>query len=155
MSKDETITVDGPRVAAQILTRFPAEDRQRIVEAIRISNPTAAIKIEEMVVADAKKPSFQHITQLDNKKLQNLLRQVPHHDVVVSLKRAPEEVRDKILLNLSETRQRQVEEDIQELPKMHVSDVEAAQNRIMKRLEELYPETAPSTRPRRLQSRLA
>lgn len=155
MSKDETITVDGPRVAAQILNRFSAEDRERIVEAIRLTNPAAAVTIEQVFTAAAQGIPFQHITQLDDKTVQNLLRQVPHHDVVISLKKAPEEVREKILHNLPETRQRRIQEDMQELPKMRVSDVEAAQSRIMKRLEELYPETTAPSKPRRLQSRLA
>lgn len=155
MSKDETITVDGPRVAAQILNRFPPEERKHILEAIRLTNPAAAITIEQLCIEATQSTPFQHITQLEDKKVQNLLRQVPHHDVVISLKKAPEEVRKKILQNLPETRQRQVQEDIQELPKMRVSDVEAAQNRIMRKLEEIYPETNSPAKPRRLQSRLA
>lgn len=157
MSKDETIAVDGAKVAAQILSRFPAEERERIVESIRAESPEAAIKIEKIIVQHAPPVSLEQITKLDDREVQRLLRQVAHNDVVISLKTAPAEVREKILSNVSETRQQQIAEDFHELPKMQVSDVEAAQQRILRKLEELYPETdQPAPAPtRRLRSRLA
>jgi flagellar motor switch protein FliG len=66
---------------------------------------------------------------------------VPHRDVVISLKTAPEPVKEKILQNMSESRQRLVKEEVESLPPMRASDVEAAQRRIIKRLEDLYPDT--------------
>jgi len=147
MSKDQPI--NGPKVAADILSCMPAEDRSRLVEAIRSENPVIAARIEDNLF------NFERITEVTDQAVQKLLREVPHRDVVISLKAAPDPVRDKILHNMSESRQRLVEDDVESLPPMKSSDVHAAQRRIIKRLEDLYPDTVNSPAPKRSLPRLA
>ena len=161
MSKDETLEINGPEVAAQILTRLPAEDRSRLVEQVRVASPEAAVRIETIIVtqqvaaAEKARASFEQITQLRDRDIQRLLREVPPQEIAISLKTASPETKEKILSNVSETKQLQIEHDFQELPPMHPSQVEAAQGRIMRRADEIYSDEAPAQTPRRLRSRLA
>ena len=87
--------------------------------------------------------------------LQNLLREIPHRDIAISLKTAEEPVQQRILENVSESKLEMVKEDLSLLPPMEVTDVEAAQARILKRLEELYPDESDSNGRKRSTSRLA
>jgi flagellar motor switch protein FliG len=175
MSKDDTIQIDGAAAAARILGKMPAADRKRIVESIRVLNPESAVKIETIILAQAlppitkktstpgrastpaKKPArpITEVTSLSDRDLQDILREVPQQDVVLSLKNATPEVQEKILSNLSQTRALQVEAELRELPPVHTEQVEAAQARIMRKADDIYSEESPNPAPRRLKSRLA
>jgi flagellar motor switch protein FliG len=147
MARQEVI--DGPGVAAKILSRFPPEEREHLVAAIRAEAPKVAAILERRIV------DFTKVERIPTSALQNLLREVPHRDIAISLKTAEEPVRQRILENVSETKLEMVKEDISHLPPMEVSDVEAAQARILRRLEELYPDESGATERKRLRSRLA
>ncbi len=175
MSKDETIQIDGAAAAARILGKMPASDRKRIVESIRVLNPESAVRIETLIVAQAlppitnktstplkptagvKKPArpIAAVTSFSDRDLQDILREVPQQDVVLSLKNATPEVQEKILSNLSETRALQVEAELRELPPLQADIVEAAQGRIMRKADELYGDESPAPTAPRLRSRLA
>jgi len=147
MSKDET--VDGAQIAALILSRMPADAQDRIFQRIQSSHPQIAAKLGDHLY------NFEKIAELGNVAVQDLLKDVPHRDLVVSLKAASNKVKAKLLENLSETKQRLVEDDFSSLPPMRVSDVQAAQRRILKKLEELYPEGSQGNKQRRVLPRLA
>ncbi|MFN4896964.1 MAG: FliG C-terminal domain-containing protein [Pseudomonadota bacterium] len=178
MSKDKTIDVDGPRVAAQILSHLPRDTRTRLVESIRVLNPQSAVKIESIIIKalspraprssspqrESHEPTgstnstpISTITQISDTRLQEKLREVPARDLAVSLKNAPREAQEKVLSNISSTKQHAVLDELQQLPPMRVSDVEAAQARLLKSVEDVYADDAPAPPPptRRLRSRLA
>jgi flagellar motor switch protein FliG len=99
--------------------------------------------------------NFERIGTLKKQKLQSLLQDVTPRDLAISLKNTGESVREAILDNVSETKLKMVQEDFSSLPPMKVDDVEAAQHRILKRLEELYPEESPMPVARSLKNRTA
>ena len=111
--------------------------------------PAAAAKIEHSLY------QFDRIAQLNDLAIQDLLKEVPHRDVVISLKAAPEAVKEKLLDNMSESKQRLIQDDFSSLPPMRISDVQAAQRRILKKLEELYPESGVGQKQRSVLPRLA
>jgi flagellar motor switch protein FliG len=162
-SMDESIAVDGARVAAAILERLPSDTRDELVESIRVINPESALKIEAIMLSAALPapvkrevvPPIASLTELSDQDVQRLLREVTPHDLAISLKTAPVEAKEKILDNLSEARQKQLLAEFSELPPMHPEDVEAAQNRVMRKLSDIYPEQDTPSEPRRLRSRLA
>jgi flagellar motor switch protein FliG len=147
MARQEVI--DGPGVAAKILSRFPAEEREHLVAAIRAEAPKVAASLERRIV------DFTKVERIPTSALQNILRDVPHRDLAISLKTAEEPIRQRILENVSETKLEMIKEDISLLPPMEVTDVEAAQARILKRLEELYPDETDSNVRKPFKSRLA
>ena len=147
MARQEVI--DGPGVAAKILSRYPAEEREHLVAAIRAEAPKIAATLERRIV------DFTKVERIPTSALQNLLREIPHRDIAISLKTAEEPVQHRILENISETKLEMVKEDLSLLPPMVVTDVEAAQARILKRLEELYPDETDSNVPKPFKSRLA
>lgn len=127
--KDEE--VNGPKIAADILNRMPAEKRKALTEAIQKKSPEAAKKIQESLF------NFDDLLDISAQGLQVLLSSISHSDLVLSLKTATNEVRSILFENLSERKRSQVQEDFTLLPPVKLTDVEAAQKRILQKLDEL------------------
>ncbi len=127
--KDEA--VNGPKIAALILSRMKGAQKERIVKAIQNSDPAIATKIEENLF------NFDEIADLPNASVQVLLQNISPKDLVVSLKTASEKVKTIIFLNMSERKQQIVKDDFQALAPTRLSDVEEAQRRILGKLDEL------------------
>ncbi len=131
MSKPKDEPVDGAKVAAEILKRMPSKDQKRLVQAIKDEAPQIAVKIEERLY------NFDDLTELSPKSVQTLIAQVSHSDLVLSLKTASEGVKNVLFANMSDRKRRQVEDDFAALAPARISDVEAAQRRILDKMEEL------------------
>jgi len=70
--------------------------------------------------------------------MQSLLKEVPNDKLVVALKTAPEEIKDKIFKNISKRAADLLKDDLEALGPVRLSDVEGAQQEIVnvaKRLE--------------------
>ena len=149
MTKDQVI--DGVAIAARILAHLPLEEQETLFESIRAQAPTVATKLERKLY------DFERLASVKKQKLQNVLHETPTREIAISLKSAGDSVRDTILDNVSETKLKLVQDDYSSLPPMRVSDVQAAQHRILKRLEELYPEelTQVETQPPSFKPRTA
>ena len=129
--KEKDIVVDGPGIVAEILNRMKPENKEKIVKAIALSNPTIATKIEEKLYR------FDDLIDLTPQSVQKLIGEVDHRDIVISLKTASEKAKDALLQNMSDRKRELVQTDFQALPQMRLSDIEGAQRRILKKLDEL------------------
>lgn len=148
MARQEVI--DGPGVAAKILSRIPTEEREHLVAAIRAEAPRVAATLEQRMV------DFNRVERIPTSAVQNILREVPHHEPAKSPQTAIELApQQRGLETVSETKLEVIKEDISPLPPMEVSDVEAAQARILRRLEELYPDETDLNVRKPVRSRLA
>jgi len=181
MSTDETIDVDGPRAAAEILCRLPREARSRLVQSIRSRSPQSALKIETIIVeslaaaaprtktrakvaqvsestsAQSSLQALQPLTALPDAKVQEVLREVSPRDLAVSLAHAPRQTQAKVLSNISSAKQQAVLNELKELPSLTPRDVEAARTQVLKNVDDAYSAESPAAPPptRRLRSRLA
>ena len=129
--KSEDTVVDGPKLAAQILSRLAPEQQSKLMQAISEASPQIAQKIEENLF------SFEDIADLTPQGLQAVLKEVEHKDLVVSLKTASNEVKKTILQNLSQRKQQMVQEDLAALPPTRVTEVKEAQIRIVRKVDDL------------------
>ena len=143
MSQDET--VDGARIAADILRHMEPDDQDRLLVAIQRKSPEVAAKLEDSLF------NLQSLTALPDRAVQHILREVPIRDVVLSMKAADPEVKEKLWDTMSEYKQQLVREEFAALPATRSTDVHAAQRRIMRKVQELYPEaekTEEGTKPK-------
>lgn len=129
MSKDET--VDGPKIAAQILNAMQPERKARIVKAMTATDPQITSKVEENLF------NFNDLLELTPQSMQLLLQEVNRRDLVLALKLAEETVSDFIYNNMSPRRAQMVKEDFEALPAIKLSEVQFAQRRIMEQVDEL------------------
>jgi flagellar motor switch protein FliG len=119
-----------PSIVA-ILNQTERASEQQILTELEQSDPELAEKIRnEMFV-------FDDVASLDDRTLQQILRNVAPKELAIALKTAPDEVRDKFLSNVSERAAQDVLEEIELLGPTRVSQVEAAQSAIVKTVREL------------------
>lgn len=139
MAEDEA--VNGAQIVAKILKELDVSAQERLMASISAKRPDLAAKVETEMF------NFERVAALNDAAMQKLIREVPYRDIVVALKNVDGPTRERIMSNMSEAKQRIVSDDVRELPTMKQADVQAAQKRILRKLDEMYPEEeAPSTR---------
>ncbi len=82
---------------------------------------------------------FEDILKVNDKGIQAVLKEVDNEELCLALKTASEDLRDKILTNMSLRAAELIKEDMEYMGPVRLSDVEAAQQRIVdvvRRLEE-------------------
>jgi len=114
-----------------ILNQTERASEQQILAELEQSDPELAERIRnEMFV-------FDDIAGLDDRTLQQVLRNVVPKDLAVALKPVTDDIRDKFLRNVSERAAQDVLEEIELLGPIRVSQVEQAQTAIVKVVREL------------------
>ena len=82
---------------------------------------------------------FEDILLVNDKGIQHVLKEIENEELALALKTASEELRDKIFRNMSERAGQLIKEDMEYMGPVRVSDVEAAQQKIVdvvRRLED-------------------
>ena len=80
---------------------------------------------------------FDNLIDIDDQGIQLLLREVQSESLVIALKGAQEEIRNKIFKNMSKRAVESLKEDIEGKGPVRVSEVEAEQKEILKALRQL------------------
>lgn len=116
----------GTKVAAEILNYVGGTTEASIIEAIRTYDPELAQKIlDEMFV-------FDNLIEIDDRGIQLVLREVQSESLIVALKGATPELREKIFKNMSQRAAEMMREDLESKGPVRVSEVEAEQKEIIK-----------------------
>jgi len=101
---------------------------------VREYDPDLAQKIlDEMFV-------FENIMDIDNRGIQTLLREVQSDSLVIALKGAAPELREKIFQNMSQRAAEMLREDLEAKGPVRLSEVEAEQKEILKTVRRLAEE---------------
>jgi len=127
-------SVGGPKVAAELMNSIPKEHEGRIFEALEEGHPGLGEKIRDLMF------TFEDIVKLDNREVQGLLKDIPREDLILGMKTASEELRAKILANLSKRAAEILKEDIAAMGPVKLKDVERAQANIVGELRRLEGE---------------
>ncbi|MBS0345223.1 MAG: flagellar motor switch protein FliG [Proteobacteria bacterium] len=124
----------GVRHAAEILNFVGSAAETAILDNVREYDPDLAQKIlDEMFV-------FENLLDLDDRGIQTLLREVQSDSLVVALKGAPPELREKIFKNMSQRAAEMLREDLDSRGPVRLSEVEAEQKEILKTARRLAEE---------------
>lgn len=116
----------GVRHAAEILNFVGQAIETSIVDNVREYDPELAQKIlDEMFV-------FENLIDLDNKGIQLLLREVQSDSLIIALKGASPEMREKVFTNMSTRAAEMMREDLESKGPVRLSEVEAEQKEILK-----------------------
>lgn len=129
MSKDEA--VNGPKIAAAILARMPAAHKEKLMAAIKAKDQKIAVEIDKSLI------TYENIAELTEQSVQILVKYVEHKDLVLSLKTAPENIKQILFKNMSSRKKQVVDEDFAALPPTKLSEIEEAQRRIAVKMDEL------------------
>lgn len=124
----------GPKTAAEILNFLGASVESSVLGSIRSSDSELAAKIEEQMF------TFSDLLKLDNKSMQRVLREVQSEQLVVALKGAEPEMRERVFANMSSRAAETLRDDLDSRGPVKLSDVEAQQKEILKAARRLADE---------------
>ena len=115
----------GKETAANILNFLDAEAEQKITEAIQQVDEALAEEIQNLMFV------FSNLLDVDDRGIQTLLREVPSDTLLLALKGADEEVKNKIFKNMSKRAADMLRDDLEAKGPVRLSEVEEAQKAIL------------------------
>jgi len=83
---------------------------------------------------------FENLMDLDDRGIQTLLREVQSDSLIIALKGAPPEMREKVFRNMSQRAAEMLREDLESRGPVRLSEVEAEQKEILKTARRLAEE---------------
>lgn len=115
----------GINAIASILNRSDRATEQNVLEILEEENPTLAQGVRELMFV------FEDIIKLDDKSVQRILREVDTKDLALSLKGMKENVKSKILNNMSERAQQILLDDMEYMGPVRAKSVQEVQTKIV------------------------
>ena len=116
----------GVRPTAEILNFLGAAEETAALELVREHDAELAQKIQDEMFI------FENLLSVDDRGIQSLLREVQSESLIVALKGATEELREKIFKNMSQRAAEMLRDDLEAKGPVRVSEVEAEQKEILK-----------------------
>jgi len=124
----------GAKAVAEILNLIEASAEKNILQSLEAEDPDLAAEVKNMMFV------FEDITLLDDRSIQRLLKEVETKDLAIALKATSDEVKGKIFSNVSERVAVMIKEEMEFMGPTRLSDVEAAQGRIVEAVRHLEEE---------------
>ncbi|QHS09241.1 flagellar motor switch protein FliG [Sinimarinibacterium sp. NLF-5-8] len=118
-------SVGGIKAAAAILNLMDSSQEQSIIGRIGEADEELSQQIQDLMFV------FDDLSEVDDRSVQTLLREIGSDTLGLALKGADPRVRDKILRNMSQRAAEMLVEDMEAKGPVKVSDVEAAQKDIL------------------------
>jgi flagellar motor switch protein FliG len=122
----------GVPAIADLINSLDKRTMTSLMTRLEDKDPILAVEIRQHIF------SFTDVIKIDNRGLQLVLREIPNQTLLLALKNAPEELREKLYEAMSERAAAMLKDDLAALGPQRVSDVEKAQKDIVavvKRLE--------------------
>jgi flagellar motor switch protein FliG len=123
----------GIDTVAEILNLADRSTEKGIMEGLEAEDPDLVEQIRRLMFV------FEDILLVNDKGIQSVLKEVENEELGLAMKTASQELKDKIFKNMSERAAQLIQEDMQYMGPVRVSDVESAQQKIVdvvRRLED-------------------
>lgn len=130
----EFTAAGGVRSLAEVLNRADRSTEKAIMEKLEESNPELAEEVKRLMFV------FDDLVNLDNRTIQQVLREVDAKDLALALKGAKDEVKEHILKNMSSRAKAMILEDMDVMGPVRLKHAEEAQQKIInvvRQLEEM------------------
>jgi len=115
----------GIRTAAEILNYMNSTEEAAVIDSLRTMDADLTQRIvDEMFV-------FENIAALEDFAIQLILKEIETDSLMIALKGAPEELREKFLKNMSNRAAEMLREDIEAQGPVRMSRVEEEQKKIL------------------------
>jgi flagellar motor switch protein FliG len=124
----------GVKAAAEILNMLGNSIETAVLDYVREADSDLAQKIMDNMF------TFDDLNKLDDKGIQMLMKEVQSESLVVALKGATPELREKIFRNMSSRAAETLKEDLEGRGPVRLSEVEAEQKEILKIVRRLADE---------------
>jgi flagellar motor switch protein FliG len=123
----------GIKSLADILNNADRSTERNVLDKITETDESLGAEVRRLLFV------FEDITKLDDRSIQLILREADQKDLALALRGVTEEVKQRILSNMSERGAQMLVEEMEFQPPQRKRDVEEAQGRvvaIVRRLEE-------------------
>lgn len=121
----EQAALGGVQPVAEMLNVMDKNTEKAIMSRIEEKDPILAEEIRKLMFV------FEDIVKIDDKGIQTLLKEVPNEKLLLALKTANEEIRNKIFKNISQRAAQMLKDDLSNMGPSRLSDVETAQVEIV------------------------
>ncbi|ADR34577.1 flagellar motor switch protein FliG [Sulfuricurvum kujiense DSM 16994] len=125
------VEVGGPRAVADVFNRLGAKASKATLTQIEQLDQELAASIKEMMF------TFEDMVDLDNNSIREILKAVDKNDLMLALKNAAEELKEKFYANMSQRAKDAFIEELQFLGAVKMKEVEAAQRKIVDAVQSL------------------
>ncbi len=133
VSKSQGRKLGGVKTVAEILNQCDRSTESMIIEQIETQNAVLADSIRQLMFV------FDDLVNIDDRGIQAVLKEISTEDLSIALKTASDALKEKIFRNMSQRAAQILKEDMEVRGPVKVTDVEKAQQNIVKiarRLEE-------------------
>jgi flagellar motor switch protein FliG len=127
-------SIGGAEVVADILARMDKANEGGIMARISEKNQSLADTIRALMFV------FDDLVKVDDRGLQELMKEISKEDLPVALRGANPEIKEKFFKNMSSRAAEMLKEDMEARGPVKVSDVEKAQQNILKVCRKLEEE---------------
>ena len=134
MGKNKGTKLGGTKAIAEILNQCDRSTEQTVLGKIEEQNNTLADSIRKLMFV------FDDLVKVDDRGIQTILKETSTEDLSLALKTASEALKEKIFKNMSQRAAQILKEDMQTKGPVKVSDVEKAQQNIVKIARKLETE---------------
>jgi len=127
-------SLGGVKTAAEIINQLGSALETSVLDYVRESDADLAQKLMDNMFG------FDDLIKLDDKGVQQVLKEVQSESLVMALKGATPEMREKVFRNMSSRAAETLREDLEGRGPVRVSEVEAEQKEILKIVRRLVDE---------------
>jgi flagellar motor switch protein FliG len=121
----KTALLGGPKAAANILNFLEGSISSPLLETITQGNEQLAARIQDLMFV------FGNLLEVDDRGMQELLRNVASDRLLLALKGADDRLKEKIFKNMSQRAADMLKDDMEARGPVKLSAVEAAQKEIL------------------------
>ena len=118
-------SVGGLKCAANILNFMDSSNESEVMENIQEVDAELGDKIQDLMFV------FDNLSDIDDRGIQALLREVSSESLILAMKGAEEELKEKIFKNMSKRASEMLRDDLEAKGPVRLSEVETAQKEIL------------------------
>ncbi|MCR4425789.1 MAG: flagellar motor switch protein FliG [Firmicutes bacterium] len=129
----EFAAAGGVKSLVEVLQNVDRSTEKVIIERLEEENPAIAEQVKNLMFV------FEDIVLMDDRYVQMVIREVDSRDLALALKVASDEVKQKVMKNISERAAQMLQEELEYLGPVRLRTVEEAQMKIVsiiRRMEE-------------------
>jgi flagellar motor switch protein FliG len=130
-SSSKSSSFGGVKAAARIMNLTKTELEASIIVGLNELDADLTMRIQDNMY------TFENLTTMDNRGIQVLMRNVDTDQLMIALKGASDQVKDKFFGNMSERARSMFKDDMEAKGPMRITDVEDAQKKIMRTARKL------------------
>jgi flagellar motor switch protein FliG len=124
-SSGKRSALGGAKAAADIINSLDPGDEGPLMEQITQTDNALGARIQDLIFV------FDNLVEVDDRGMQELLRQVPSDQLLIAMKGADEVLKTKIFKNMSQRAAEMLKDDLEAKGPIRLSEVEAAQKEIL------------------------